>query len=606
MRIKPLILLFFVAILWGGYVVLSVNSQVRTSRAERIKEKMHDQGEVLQWFFQERTLALKSLNDDEPFVSRYSKNEWENLSPWKGVAFLKNKSAHIYGPFDKMMPQAHREMLVKKLIEIQPAGALSGIHWDAFQWNGTPFVVAYVSRLYGSQVFLAQASDWGRSLSLLSSDSGWTLVNQAGTILFHSDIRYVGQKRPTQKEEQQLALSSTNLVATLAVPKSSFGNGFLAQIIFASLGFFIIAYVLIAQLIRSEKTLHLEEAQQLKSTLQQQYLVQLQELEKKSKVHKPEAQKLFFKDLSHRVASSLGRQLQPAFISILGYSQWLMSVASLRSDEEKSALNAIVRESRASKELLDKLLSVAGETDLVKIPMKLETPVLRALKRWEAEFQAEHIKVEKIIGETSFYPIHSEAIEKALDHLFQNAIESMSRQIDKSIRLSLVDANDSIILTVQDSGCGIDAAHLSQISDPFFTTKSHLARLGLGLTEAFGLLKQHHAIIAVTSQLNEGTTFEIRFDKQEAQRVLELSEAKRRSSAQEGRILVPQDLPRPLEAQPQEELIQVESQIVDDEIEQLLDLSDLDFIEKPSYEGSQKTSASESFLDENPDRGHHA
>ena len=602
MRIKPLILLFFVGILWGGYIILSVNSQVRMSRAQRIKEKIQDQGEVLQWFFQERTLALKSLKDDEPYVSRYSKDEWESLSPWKGIAFLKNRSSHVYGPFEKMMPQAHREQLLKKLIEKQPPGALSGVHWDAFQWNGTPFVVAYVSRAYGSQVFLAQASDWGRSLSLLSSDSGWTLVNQAGTILFHSDIRYVGQKRPLKATQQQLVLSSTNLVATLATPQTALENGFLAQIIFVSLGFFVIAYVLISQLMKSEKLLSLQEATELKKTLQDQYLAQLQELDKKSKAFKPEAQKLFFKDLSHRVASSLGRQLQPAFISILGYSQWLMSVANARSEEEKSALSAIIRESRASKEILDKLLSVAGEADLVKIPMKLETPVLRALRRWETEFQSELIKVEKVIGETSFFPIHSEAIEKALDHLFQNAIESMSRQMDKSLRISLLDANDSILLTVTDNGCGIDAAILSQISDPFFTTKAHMARLGLGLTEAFGLLKQHHAIIAVSSQLGEGTTFEIRFDKQEAQRIIELSESRKNAAHLDGQILIPQDLPQPLEMQPDEEIQQVEQQAVDQEIEQLLGLSDLDFIEKPAAEVVQKTE-SESFLDENPNRG---
>lgn len=601
MRIKPLILLFFVGILWGGYIILSVNSQVRTSRAQRIKEKIQDQGEVLQWFFQERTLALKSLKDDEPYVSRYSKDEWESLSPWKGIAFLKNRSSHVYGPFEKMMPQAHREQLLKKLIEKQPPGALSGVHWDAFQWNGTPFVVAYVSRAYGSQVFLAQASDWGRSLSLLSSDSGWTLVNQAGTILFHSDIRYVGQKRPLKATQQQLVLSSTNLVATLATPQTALEKGFLAQIIFVSLGFFVIAYVLISQLMKSEKLLSLQEATELKKTLQDQYLAQLQELDKKSKAFKPEAQKLFFKDLSHRVASSLGRQLQPAFISILGYSQWLMSVANTRSEEEKSAISAIIRESRASKEILDKLLSVAGEADLVKIPMKLETPVLRALRRWETEFQSELIKVEKVIGETSFFPIHSEAIEKALDHLFQNAIESMSRQMDKSLRISLLDANDSILLTVTDNGCGIDAAILSQISDPFFTTKAHMARLGLGLTEAFGLLKQHHAIIAVSSQLGEGTTFEIRFDKQEAKRIIELSESRKNAAHLDGQILIPQDLPQPLEVQPDEEIQQVEQQAVDQEIEQLLGLSDLDFIEKPA-EVIQKTE-NESFLDENPNRG---
>jgi len=582
---------------------VSVNSQIRTSRTQRIEEKIQDQGEVIQWFFQERTLALKSLKDDEPVVSRYSKNEWESLSPWKGIAYLKNKNAQVYGPFEKMMPPAQREMLLKKLIEKQPAGAISGTHWEAFQWNGTPFIVAYVSRNFGSQVFLAQASDWGRSLSLLSSDSGWTLVNQAGTILFHSDVRYVGQKKSIKNSEKQLPLSSTNLVATLSYPQSKTSQGFIAQILFVTLGFFVIAFVLISQLIRSEKSELLQQAAELKKTLHDQYLEQLQELEKKSKSYKPEAQKLFFKDLSNRVASSLGRQLQPAFVSILGYSQWLLSVAKLENKEEKSALIAIVRESRASKELLDKLLSVAGEADLVKVPMKLETPVLRALKRWENEFQSELITVEKVIGDTSFYPLHSDAIEKALDHIFQNAVESMSRQVEKILRISLVDANDSILLTVTDNGCGIEASILSQISDPFFTTKSHLARMGLGLTEAFGLLKQHHAIIAVSSQLGEGTTFEIRFDKEEAKRVIELSESRRQAANESLRVIVPLDLPRPLEAQPEEEVVKVELQAVDQEIEQLLDLSDLDFIEKPTETvKKQNFDVKESYLDENPNQ----
>ena len=53
--------------------------------------------------------------------------------------------------------------------------------------------------------------------------------------------------------------------------------------------------------------------------------------------------------------------------------------------------------------------------------------------------QMEKLGISKWMNEKE----REKAIEKALDHLFQNAIESMSRQIDKSIRLSLVDANDS-------------------------------------------------------------------------------------------------------------------------------------------------------------------
>ncbi|MFN9069096.1 MAG: hypothetical protein ACK5V3_17870, partial [Bdellovibrionales bacterium] len=136
-------------------------------------------------------------------------------------------------------------------------------------------------------------------------------------------------------------------------------------------------------------------------------------------------------------------QLQPSFVSILGHSLWLESLMKDRSDEEKVAMSSITREARASKDILDKVLTVAGEVDLEKQPMKLETPLLRALKRWEPQFNAHEIRVEKNIQETSFYPINNEAIEKALGHIFENAVEAMTRQIEKTLTISLFDDLDN-------------------------------------------------------------------------------------------------------------------------------------------------------------------
>ncbi|MFN8846070.1 MAG: sensor histidine kinase [Bdellovibrionales bacterium] len=625
MRIKPLISLFFVWLLWGGYVVYSVNSQSHDEQVKRLDEKLASQGQVLQWFFQERTLALKNAKDDEPLVARYSVEDWKNLHPWKAVAFIKDRTSSLYGPFEKIMPEAHRNQIVERIKKSVPAGRIDGVHWEAFQWNGTPLVAAYVTRPSGTQVFLAPASDWGKSLSLLATESDWSLVNQAGIFIFHSDLRYVGEQKPKIQNSlnREIKLPTTNLNATLTAPRLPANLSKLIQIALVSLGFFIISWVVTSQYLRSQKELQLEELVALKLALKSEYQKAIEEKNRELSlvVPKLDRQNLFFKDLSHRVAASLGRQLQPSFVSILGHSLWLESLMKDRSDEEKVAMSSITREARASKDILDKVLTVAGEVDLEKQPMKLETPLLRALKRWEPQFNAHEIRVEKNIQETSFYPINNEAIEKALGHIFENAVEAMTRQIEKTLTISLFDDLDNIYLRIQDTGSGIAEIDLQKISDPFFTTKAHLSKLGLGLTETFGLLKQHHAIISVSSELGKGTQIEIRFDKNEAKRILELSHRQLQLASHEGRIIIPKDLPLPLEAAPpvEENLMQAESQVVEDqEIEKLLDITILDFIESvEDNEDEQKKAAekmdssepivgSTDLLDENPLRGPHA
>ncbi|MCC5638869.1 PAS domain S-box protein [Nostoc sp. CHAB 5844] len=66
-----------------------------------------------------------------------------------------------------------------------------------------------------------------------------------------------------------------------------------------------------------------------------------------------------------------------------------------------------------------------------------------------------------------------------------------------------------IVLTVSDTGIGINSALLDRIFEPFFTTKEFGKGTGLGLSTVMGIIKGHGGFITVSSLLSKGTTFKV-------------------------------------------------------------------------------------------------
>jgi signal transduction histidine kinase len=70
-----------------------------------------------------------------------------------------------------------------------------------------------------------------------------------------------------------------------------------------------------------------------------------------------------------------------------------------------------------------------------------------------------------------------------------------------------------VSLSIKDSGCGMDDDTQAHIFDPFFTTKSMGDGTGLGLTTVYGIIKQHHGYITVSSALGHGAQFQLYFPR---------------------------------------------------------------------------------------------
>jgi len=148
-------------------------------------------------------------------------------------------------------------------------------------------------------------------------------------------------------------------------------------------------------------------------------------------------------------------------------------------------------------ELISKSVTMFGRT---KKEIKIET-----------RFQADLWTVEVDQGQ----------IEQALLNLYVNAWQAMPGGGTLSLEtknLTLDDAltapyqvksGEFVMISVTDTGEGIEKDIQKRIFDPFFTTKEVGRGTGLGLSSTYGIIQNHNGIIEVNSNKGEGTTFNI-------------------------------------------------------------------------------------------------
>ncbi|MCG8551344.1 MAG: cache domain-containing protein [Desulfobacterales bacterium] len=150
----------------------------------------------------------------------------------------------------------------------------------------------------------------------------------------------------------------------------------------------------------------------------------------------------------------------------------------------------------------------------------LKSPEHNKLKSFHprAEFKTDlHPDLLNIMGS----PVH---LSKTIMNLISNAVESIDEQgfvsistknryIDTCIKgYDEVREGDYVILSVTDSGSGINEGDLEKIFEPFYTKKAMgRSGTGLGMAVVWGTVKDHDGYINIESQKGQGTTFTLFF-----------------------------------------------------------------------------------------------
>ena len=188
-----------------------------------------------------------------------------------------------------------------------------------------------------------------------------------------------------------------------------------------------------------------------------------------------------------------------------------------RPDDEdlkqyKYYLDLIDTESARCSSIVGSLLSFARQQKMERGHFQLNEAIHRVATLFSHKMQLQNVRLKLELSDCLPQMVgDSGQIQQCLVNLLFNAMEAMPDGGLITVRTIWESSRNFIRLEVEDTGAGIPKEMLSQVFEPFFSTKSQDKGVGLGLSVVYGIIKEHHGAIFVKSEEGKGSNFIIRF-----------------------------------------------------------------------------------------------
>jgi nitrogen-specific signal transduction histidine kinase/CheY-like chemotaxis protein len=221
-----------------------------------------------------------------------------------------------------------------------------------------------------------------------------------------------------------------------------------------------------------------------------------------------------------RLAGGIAHDFNNLLTVISGYSQMLAEMVTDKAAGELA--DEILAAAQRAADLTGQLLTFSRR-QVIKPEILCLDERVRGMQSFLRRTIGEHIELQMHLGAPSgLVRADPTQIEQVILNLALNARDAMSGGGRLTIETRELEARNAdllnqisvapgpyILLSVSDTGHGIDPSIRPSIFEPFFTTKEAGHGTGLGLATVYGIVKQHEGGIRVESHVGHGSTFEV-------------------------------------------------------------------------------------------------
>lgn len=212
-----------------------------------------------------------------------------------------------------------------------------------------------------------------------------------------------------------------------------------------------------------------------------------------------------------QVTASMAHEFNNPLGIIIGFVEDMLNNAK-PEDSEYRSLQIINQEAYRCKKIVEDLLEYAKPKAAEMAPVNVPAVIDRTLELMENHLYKQKIQVVKEVA-SDLPRVHadSQQLAQVLVNLYLNAIDAMPNggQLTVGADLKKDTGAPEIMISVGDTGVGIEPSALDKVFQPFYTAKKRRG-LGLGLPICERIVQNHGGAIHVQSQPGIGTIFEVR------------------------------------------------------------------------------------------------